>query len=302
MVRVGSRKILFLAFLAASSCLGGSAVAQNGKPGDSPASGSASPTQAPDDEVDPLKRAPSEKQKKQQKKALKVELTKQYKKWLEEDVVWIITDEERAAFKQLSNDEERDNFIEAFWQRRDPTPDTEENEYKEEHYQRIAYANEHFAAGVPGWKTDRGRMYIVFGKPDEIDSHPAGGTYQRPMEEGGGETSTFPFEDWRYRYLEDIGQEVIIEFVDTCMCGDYHMTMDRSEKDALLYTPNAGLTLYEQMGMANKADRFTGGGLERLGKSPFNSDLQSKQFDRLDTFYKLQKPPAVKFKDLERSE
>jgi GWxTD domain-containing protein len=299
MVRVGSRKILFLAFLAASSCLAGSAVAQNGKPGDSPASGSASPTQAPDDEVDPLKRAPSEKQKKQQKKALKIELTKQYKKWLDEDVVWIISDEERAAFKQLSNDEERDQFIEAFWQRRDPTPDTEENEYKEEHYQRIAYANEHFAAGIPGWKSDRGRIYIMYGKADEVESHPSGGSYQRPMEEGGGETSTFPFEQWRYRYLEGIGQEVIIEFVDTCMCGDYHMTMDRSEKDALLYTPNAGLTMWEQMGMASKASRFSGGGLERLGTGPMSASQSTKQFDRLEQFAKLQAPPPVKFKDLE---
>src|SRR6266849_4893770 len=299
MVRVGSRNILFLAFLAASTCLGGAAVAQNDKPGDSPASGSARPTQAPaDDEVDPLKRAPSEKQKKQQKKALKTELTKQYKKWLDEDVVWIISDEERAAFRQLSNDEERDQFIEAFWQRRDPTPDTEENEFKEEHYRRIAYANEHFPAGIPGWKTDRGRIYIVFGPADEIESHPSGGSYERPMEEGGGETSTFPFETWRYRYLEGIGQEVIIEFVDTCMCGDYHMTMDRSEKDALKYTPNAGLTLYEQMGMSSKASRFTGGGIEQLGSSPFNKDLQSKQFDRLEQFAKLQAAPAVKFKDL----
>ena len=185
----------------------------------------------------PSSALPTRNSKKKNQRALKQELSKPYKKWLDEDVVCIITDEERAAFKQLSNDEERDNFIEAFWQRRDPTPDTEENEYKEEHYQRIAYANEHFAAGMPGWKTDRGRMYIVFGKPDEIDSHPSGGTYERPMEEGGGETSTFPFEDWRYRYIEGIGQEVIIEFVDTCMCGEYHMTMDRSEKDALLMTP-----------------------------------------------------------------
>ena len=299
MVRVGSRNILFLAFLAASSCLGGSAVAQNGKPGDSPASGSASPTQAPNDEVDPLKRAPSEKQKKQQKKALKTELTKQYRKWLDEDVAWIISDEERAAFKQLSNDEERDQFIEAFWQRRDPTPDTEENEYKEEHYQRIAYANEHFAAGIPGWKSDRGRIYIMYGKADEVESHPSGGTYQRPMEEGGGETSTFPFEQWRYRYLEGIGQEVIIEFVDTCMCGDYHMTMDRSEKDALLYTPNAGLTMWEQMGMANKTSRFSGGGIERLGTGPMSASQSTKQFDRLEQFAKLQAPPPVKFKDLE---
>jgi GWxTD domain-containing protein len=251
------------------------------------------------DEVDPLKRAPNEKQRKEQKKSLKIELSKTYKKWLNEDVVWIITDEERAAFKQLSNDEERDNFIEAFWQRRDPTPDTEENEYKEEHYRRIAYANEHYAAGIPGWKSDRGRIYIMYGPPDENESHPSGGTYERPMEEGGGETSTFPFEDWRYRYLEGIGQEVIIEFVDTCMCGDFHMTMDRSEKDALLETPNAGLTLYEQMGMSSKASRFTGGGLEKLGAGPDSSMQQTKQFDRLEQFAKLQAPPPVKFKDLE---
>jgi GWxTD domain-containing protein len=251
------------------------------------------------EEVDPLKRPLSEKERKANEKRFKQEVSGSYKKWLDEDVRWIITDEERAAFKQLSNDEERDQFIEAFWQRRDPTPDTIENEFKEEHYRRIAYANEHFPAGIPGWKTDRGRMYIMYGPPDEIESHPSGGTYERPMEEGGGETSTYPFEQWRYRYLEGVGQEVIIEFVDTCMCGDYHMTIDRSEKDALLYTPNAGLTLYEQMGMANKTSRFSGGGLERLGTGPFSQDLQTKQFDRLEQFAKLNKPPAVKFKDLE---
>jgi len=254
---------------------------------------------APASQTDPLKRPVSEKQRKANAKALKIELGKTYRKWLDEDVRWIITDEERSAFMQLSNDEERDQFIEAFWQRRDPTPDTEENEFKEEHYRRIAYANEHYAAGIPGWKSDRGRMYIVFGPADEIDSHPSGGSYERPMEEGGGETSTFPFETWRYRYIEGIGQEVMIEFVDSCMCGDYHMTMDRSEKDALKYTPNAGLTLYEQMGMANKASRFSGGGLEQLGTGPFNQDLQTKQFDRLSQFAKLQAAPAVKFKDLE---
>ena len=259
----------------------------------------AASTQPTDDAVDPLKRAPNEKQKKRNQRALKVELSKPYKKWLEEDVIWIISDEERAAFKQLSNDEERDSFIEAFWQRRDPTPDTEENEYKEEHYQRIAYANEHFAAGVPGWKTDRGRMYIMYGKPDETDSHPSGGTYERPMEEGGGETSTYPFETWRYRYLDGIGQEIIIEFVDTCMCGEYHMTMDRSEKDALLYTPNAGLTIWEQMGMSNKAARFSGSGMERLGLGPQSSMLQTKEFDRLEQFAKLNSAPKVKFTDLE---
>jgi GWxTD domain-containing protein len=265
-----------------------------------PAQAQAAPgqTQPAADAVDPLKRPTNEKQRQKNARGLKQELSKTYKKWLEEDVIYIITDEERAAFKQLSNDEERDNFIEAFWQRRDPTPDTEENEYKEEHYQRIAYANEHFAAGVPGWRTDRGRIYIVFGKPDEIESHPSGGEYQRPMEEGGGETSTFPFEDWRYRYIDGIGQEVIIEFVDTCMCNEYHMTIDRSEKDALLYTPNAGLTLYEQMGMSNKASRFSGGNMERLGAGPNSSTLQAKQFDRLEQFAKLQAAPPIKFADL----
>src|SRR4051812_23379573 len=248
---------------------------------------------------DPLKRELTEKQKKQNAKSLRRELETSYKKWLDQDVRWIITDDERKAFMQLSNNEERDQFIEAFWQRRNPNPDSEDNEFKDEHYRRIEYANEHFAAGKPGWMTDRGRIYIVYGPADEVESHPSGGSYERPMDEGGGETSTYPFEDWRYRYLEGIGQEVIIEFVDTCMCGDYHMTMDRSEKDALLYTPNAGLTLYEQMGMSSKANRFTGGGLERLGTSPFTQNQQSKQFDRLEQFYKLQKPPAVKFKDLE---
>jgi GWxTD domain-containing protein len=249
--------------------------------------------------TDPLKRPITEKQRKKNAKGLKIELGKSYKKWLDEDVRWIISDEERSAFMQLSNDEERDSFIEAFWQRRDPTPDTPENEFKEEHYRRIAYANEHFAAGIPGWKTDRGRIYIIYGPPDEIDAHPSGGTYDRPIEEGGGTTSTFPFEDWRYRYIEGIGQEVMIEFVDTCMCGDYHMTLDRSEKDALLYTPNGGLTLYEQLGLASKTSRFTNGGLEHLGTNPLSSDQSTKEFDRLDQFYKLNKPPAVKFKDLE---
>jgi GWxTD domain-containing protein len=247
---------------------------------------------------DPLTRPLTEKQKKENEKRFKQEIGQSYRKWLDEDVRWIISDEERAAFKQLSNDEERDNFIEAFWQRRNPNPDSVENEFKEEHYRRIAYANEHFPAGIPGWKSDRGRIYIMYGPADEIESHPSGGTYDRPQDEGGGTTSTYPFEDWRYRYLEGIGQEVIIEFVDSCMCGDYHMTLDRSEKDALLNVPGAGLTLSEQMGTSNKASRFNGG-LERLGTGPFTNSQQSKQFDRLEQFAKLQAPPPVKFKDLE---
>jgi len=252
---------------------------------------------------DPLKRDLTPQQKKAAQKAFKHEVSDTYKKWLDEDVRWIITDQERDAFKSLSNDEERDKFIEQFWQRRNPNPDSEENQYKEEHYRRIAYANEHFAAGIPGWRSDRGRIYIMYGPPDEIDSHPSGGTYERPMDEGGGETSTYPFEDWRYRYLDNLPgsqkQEVIIEFVDTCMCGEYHMTMDRSEKDALLNVPGAGLTMWEQMGAANKADRFNNPGMERLGVGPDATSLQSKEFDRLTQFANLQKAPDIKFKDLD---
>ena len=197
----------------------------------------ASSTEKASPDVDPLKRPLTDKQKKQNSKSLKIELSKTYKKWLDEDVRWIITDEEQKAFKLLSNDEERDQFIEAFWQRRDPTPDTIENEFKEEHYRRMAYANEHFAAGIPGWKSDRGRIYIMYGPADEIESHPSGGSYQRPMDEGGGETSTYPFEDWRYRYLEGVGQEIIIEFVDTCMCGDYpHDHGPLGERRTALYS------------------------------------------------------------------
>ena len=253
-------------------------------------------------QADPLKRDLSEKQKKDNAKKLKVELGSTYKKWINEDVRWIITPEELTAFKALSNDEERDAFIEQFWQRRDPTPDTEENEFKEEHYRRIAYANEHFAAGRAGWRTDRGRIYIVFGPPDEIESHPSGGTYDRPIEEGGGETSTYPFEKWRYRYIEGLQtgnkQEIWIEFVDTCMCGDYHISMDPNEKDALLQVPGAGLTLYEQQGLASKSDRINGG-FGNMPQGPLSGQQNTQTFDRLEQWAALQQAPKIKFKDLE---
>src|SRR3984885_13953959 len=264
-----------------------------------PSARQAQPAAGQDQEPDPLKRQRSDKEQLEAQKALRHELKGGYKTWLNQDVVWIITDEEAKAFKALSNDEERDAFIEQFWLRRNPNPDSPENEFREEHYRRIAYANEHYAAGKPGWKTDRGHIYISFGKPDSIDSHPSGGSYERPMDEGGGETSTFPFEVWHYRYLEGIGDNIDIEFVDTCMCGEYKATIDRSEKDALKHVPGAGLTQYEEMGQAKKADRFSGGGLEQLGNGPMSSSQQSKEFDRLDTFSKLFAPPPVKFADLD---
>jgi GWxTD domain-containing protein len=294
------RSIFFLAILSGAVLSG--ATRSWAEPPQNDAQAQQSDAQAPaspdEQTADPLKRQLSDKERRKQQKDLRQELKGPYKKWVDEDVRWIITDQELKAFKSLSNDEERDNFIENFWLRRNPNPDSPENEFREEHYRRIAYANEHFAAGKPGWKTDRGHIYIAYGKPDSIDSHPSGGTYDRPMDEGGGTTSTFPFEVWHYRYLEGIGDNIDIEFVDTCMCGDYHMTIDRSEKDALLHVPGAGETLFEQMGQAKKADRFSGG-LENLGSGPMKSANQSKEFDRLELYAKLQAPPPIKFKDLE---
>ena len=155
-----------------------------------------------------------------------------YENWLKEDVAYIIDDRERAAFKSLQTNEEREKFIEQFWERRDPTPGTLENEFKEEHYRRIAYANEHFASDfLPGWKTDRGMIYIVYGPPDEIETHPA----------GDAATGKPPYEQWRYRYLDaagrrpfarrlGAGKNVIIEFDDPDGRGVYHMTLDPHRK------------------------------------------------------------------------
>ena len=241
----------------------------------------------------------TDKEKRKREEKLRKELETPYRKWLNEDVAYIITDEERTTFKRLSTDEEREQFIEGFWLRRDPTPDTVENEFKEEHYRRIAYANEHYASGIPGWKADRGKIYIMYGPPDENDSHPSGGSYERPPEEGGGQTSTFPFEIWRYRYIEGVGSDIMIEFVDPTMTGEYRMTMDPSEKDALLYVPNAGLTMMEQMGMSSKLDRFNRTDGTHLGTAMGGTPARMGEFERLEQFTKLQKPPAIKFKDLE---
>jgi len=239
------------------------------------------------------------KERKRRDKKLHAELDSSFKKWLDEEVRYIIADEERSAFLRLSTNEEREQFIEQFWLRRDPTPDTVENEFKEEHYRRIAYANERFASGIPGWKTDRGRIYIIWGPADEIESHPSGGSYDRPPEEGGGSTSTYPFEKWRYRYLEDIGNDVILEFVDPSGSGEYRLTMDPSEKDALLRVPGAGLSQLEAMGMASKTDRFTRSDGTNLPKAIGGTPARMNEFERLELYAKVQRPPTVKFKDLE---
>jgi GWxTD domain-containing protein len=240
----------------------------------------------------------TDKQRKQQQEKLRKELETPYKKWLDQDVVYIISDEEKKAFKTLQTDEERDQFIEQFWLRRDPTPDTEENEYREEHYRRIAYANDHYASGIPGWKSDRGMIYIKYGPADETDDH-NGGTEERAPEEGGGQTSMYPYQKWRYRYLEGIGTNVEIEFVDTTMTGEYHMTTDPSEKDALLMVPGAGLTMCEQIGTCSKTDRFNRTDGTHLGTGGQMLPESMNEFSRLERLAKLQAPPPVKFKDLE---
>lgn len=221
-----------------------------------------------------------------------------YRNWLEE-VGDIILPEELDAFKKLSTNEERESYIEGFWGWRDPTPDTVENETRDEHYRRIAYANERFASGIPGRKTDRGRMYIIWGPPDEIESHPAGGPYRRPEHEGGGDTSVHPFETWRYRHLPGVGSDIVIEFVDPSGSGEYRMTMDPSEKDALANVPGAGLSEMELRGFSSKVDRVTRPDGTRLPLSAFPMPANMSQFARLEQFARVQMPPGH-FKPLEQ--
>ena len=224
---------------------------------------------------------------------VKPEVKEVYKKWRNTDVAYIITKEEKRAFDALTTDEERENFIENFWRRRDPNPDTEENEYREEYYERIAYANEHYSSGIPGWKTDRGRIYIAWGKPDSVESHPSGGSYDRPSYEGGGSTTTYPFEIWFYRHLDNVGDGIEIEFVDPSGTGEYRIARNANEKDALLMVPGAGLTTAEQLGLSDKGDRIGG-----LGQNTYGRE-QDSPFRRMEIITSLQRPPQVKFGDLQ---
>ena len=221
-----------------------------------------------------------------------------YKKWLKEDVVYIIQEEEEDVFTGLTTPEEKEQFIEQFWYRRDLDLTTAINEFKEEHYRRIAYANERFASGLPGWMTDRGRIYIMHGKPDELESHPSGGTYQRPFYEGGGTTSTFPFEKWWYRYIEGVGSDIELEFVDPTFSGEYRLALYPEEKDALLHIPGAGLTMAEEMGMSTKADRpyFNPGSYEARQYTIMRQ--KDQPFQRYETYTYVQRPPTIKYKDL----
>jgi GWxTD domain-containing protein len=150
-----------------------------------------------------------------------------------------MTPAELRAIKALKTDEERENFIATVWRRRDPDPDTEENEFREEFYERIAYANANFSSGKPGWKTDRGRIYIRWGKPDSVESRPSGGSYDRPSWEGGGSMTTYPFETWFYRHLDTVGDGIEAEFVDPTGTGEYRFARSPDEKDALAMVPGS---------------------------------------------------------------
>ena len=237
------------------------------------------------------------KELKKREKKLRKELSDPDKVWLMEEVPDIITEDERRAFLELGTGEEREQFIEIFWRDRNPDHESPINPAREEHYRRLAYADEHFASGIAGRKTDRGRIYIIWGPPDEIESHPTGGTLDRPTEQGGGTTTTYPWELWRYRHLEGIGENIEIEFVDTTGSGEYHITKDPCEKDALGHVPGAGPSLTEIMGRSSKADRFT----NTSGTTcpiPFGGTTASmNEFDLLDRYFRVQRPPE-RLKDL----
>jgi GWxTD domain-containing protein len=225
------------------------------------------------------KTSPDEKPRK-----VKKELKKAYVDWVK-DVDLILTTEDRLAWDKLKTDEEREQFIQLFWRQRDPDPDTVENEYKDQFYERVAYADQHFSSGTPGRMTDRGRIYIKFGRPDDIESHPAGGTYERPSYEGGGSTSTYPFEKWFYRHIPNVRSGVELEFVDPTGSGEYRLARNPDEKDALLHVPGAGQTISEQLGLENRADRIANGfgrvNYMRAQDSPFEVQSLLADLDRV---------------------
>ena len=230
--------------------------------------------------------------------------TDHYRKWLEEDVVYIITEEERAVFLKLTTDEERDQFIEQFWARRNPDPNTPENGFKEDHYRRIQYANERFSAGIPGWRTDRGRVYIEFGPPDRIESHPIGGPYQRKAQEGGGSTSTYPFEIWEYRHIDGVGDDIELEFVNDVGGNLYRLTMDPQDKDELLHVPGMGLTDAEMFDPAfngqkswERVNRVRASGDARIQGIHFERE-KDKPFAKAELLSKISAPPVIRFNDL----
>lgn len=143
-----------------------------------------------------------------QSEAKQSQLGAEYSKWLNEDARWIATDQERTDFLALESATARDELIREFWERRNPTPGSQNNAFKEEHYRRLAFANNHFASRTPGWETDRGHIYIVYGPPDIITPY-------------AGSEATRPFQTWYYR--RSGGKSQAFEFVDSCRCGEYKL-------------------------------------------------------------------------------
>lgn len=211
----------------------------------------------------------------QKPKKVTVEPDGAYKRWATQDVPYILTDAERKAYEKLKTNEERENFIVMFWRNRDPDPDTEENEYRDAYYERIAYVNEHFSSGIPGWKTDRGRIYIRWGKPDSVESNPSGGSYEKRSYEGGGSAITYPFETWFYRHLDGVGDGIEIEFVDRTGSGEYRMARDLSEK-------------YLTIGPA------------RSDANAVYLREQDSPFRRQEISSGLEKPPPVRYSEIDR--
>ncbi|MDA2929444.1 GWxTD domain-containing protein [Acidobacteria bacterium AH-259-O06] len=236
--------------------------------------------------------------RKDKEKVRAEEADEYWKKWLKKDVVYIITSEEKAVFESLSTPDEKEQFIEQFWFRRNPDPTSAINEFKEEHYRRIAYANDHFGSGWPGWMTDRGRIYIIHGPPAEIETHAQGAPYQRPLYEGGGTTSTYAYETWRYRYIKGVGNDVVLEFVDPSFSGEYRLALNADEKDAFKIVAEQGLTLAEQLGRSRDEAAYLAGA---DGEVPYQM-IPDKEtaFARYERYTQVQQPQKLKYKDLER--
>lgn len=241
-----------------------------------------------------------QKRKQESEKAKKEQADDYYRKWLEEDAVYIISKEERQVFLKLTGDDEREHFIEQFWQRRDSNPTTAINEFKEEHYRRITYANENFKSGIPGWVTDRGQIYIKFGPPNQREAFVSGGSYERPLTEGGGTTTTYPWEKWFYRDIPGVGSGIEIEFVDPTLSGEYKIALRKSEKDALFNSEGSGNTIFEDMGVVTRADRLRADiAMRPLGDNDsLFMDVAQTPFRQLERYFLLKQPAAVRFDDL----
>jgi GWxTD domain-containing protein len=152
-------------------------------------------------------------------------------RWVEKDVFYLITEDEKKEFLNLKTVEEKENFIEVFWRKRDPNPDTEANEFKEIYYERIAFANEHFASGIQGWKTDRGMVYVLYGKPDKIEKG-------RSNFEG---LQNVLFERWTYEKPPDELPISEFIFLDPTEANEFRFENDK--RGELLKTLKPSITL-----------------------------------------------------------